>query len=631
MPMPRGDATPPASLRARDPDAPHNAPLMEFGSIVLAAVGIGLLVFLHEAGHFLAAKLAGVRVEVFSLGFGPRLFGRVFRGTDFRFSLVPFGGYVMVAGQDPTDRRYPARECLWSKSVGQRALFWSAGVMMNALFALVVFPLVFHAGVGFLAPVAGRVEVGSAAWEAGIEPGDRILTVAGKAMYSFENMATEVALVGDRPVVLGIRRTDGREQNVTVTPHFQAEEGLYRLGIDPAIDAAPPRIVVAADGAAAAAGLQTGDLLESIAGQPPHTATLAADSSLPVAVRVRRADTAIDATILPEFSVEKAPPRIGVAPLVRRIAGIRPGHALVERLGLKRADVVLAIDGQPFTAGDLAPFETGPERTRWLVERRGERIVLEQPTSAEERRSLAAHLALGPSDDLLIVQPTSGDAAALAGMRSGDRIVKIDDRDLDDWDDLRSAVEAAADHAMKISVRRPSAREDAMADLANGELVDITVQPRRKAVADLGLEQQFTQVTEVVRAESVGDAIRLGVVCALDLVKQLYVTLKRLVTGDVGAKNLGGIIRIGQVSYYAAQRGTAWFWYFLALLSVNLAFVNLLPVPVLDGGYLLFLLIEKVKGSPVSTRVLGYSQVVGLVFVLLLVLFVTYNDILRLL
>jgi regulator of sigma E protease len=120
-------------------------------------------------------------------------------------------------------------------------------------------------------------------------------------------------------------------------------------------------------------------------------------------------------------------------------------------------------------------------------------------------------------------------------------------------------------------------------------------------------------------------------VASLDLVKQLYVTMKRLITGEVGAKNLGGIIRISQVSYQAAQRGPSWFWYFLALLSVNLAFVNLLPVPVLDGGHLLFLLIEKVKGSPVGTKVFGYSQVIGLVFVLLLVLFVTYNDILRLL
>ncbi len=138
-------------------------------------------------------------------------------------------------------------------------------------------------------------------------------------------------------------------------------------------------------------------------------------------------------------------------------------------------------------------------------------------------------------------------------------------------------------------------------------------------------------LTEEVRAESFGEALWLGTSLSLDMIKQLYLTLKRMVTGDVGAKNLGGIIRISQVSYQAANRGFTWFLYLMAMLSLNLAFVNLLPIPVLDGGHLLFLLIEKVKGSPVSGRVFGYSQVVGLVFVLMLVLFVTYNDILQLL
>ena len=108
-------------------------------------------------------------------------------------------------------------------------------------------------------------------------------------------------------------------------------------------------------------------------------------------------------------------------------------------------------------------------------------------------------------------------------------------------------------------------------------------------------------------------------------------TLKRLVTGDVAAKNLGGIIQISRVSYRHAQDGWTRFLYFLALLSINLAFINVLPIPVLDGGHLLFVLIERIKGSPVSVQVLNYSQILGLVLVLALVVFVTYNDILRLL
>ena len=106
-----------------------------------------------------------------------------------------------------------------------------------------------------------------------------------------------------------------------------------------------------------------------------------------------------------------------------------------------------------------------------------------------------------------------------------------------------------------------------------------------------------------------------------------WLTLKRIVRGQVSSKqNLGGIITIGVVSHTAASVGLTYLLFFLCLLSVNLAFLNVLPIPVLDGGHLFFLIIEKIKGSPVSERVLGYSQMVGLVLILSLFVFVTYND-----
>jgi regulator of sigma E protease len=343
---------------------------------------------------------------------------------------------------------------------------------------------------------------------------------------------------------------------------------------------------------------------------------------------VLRDGVAVEAVITPELRPDVSPPRIGVRPLPRIVAGIRPGHPVLERLGLQRNDVVIAIDGRTFLGGDLAVAATGPEATTWLVERGGEPVLLEQRATAAERATIPEHVALAGDDRSLMLLPMPEGPAARAGLLPGDRVLRVGDADIGDWDDLRTAVEGAGDQPLRLQVRRPSIdspREDA------AEVVELTIRPRREPVHDLGFDHVLSHRTEEVRATSVGDALRLGTVCSLDLVKQLYVTLKRLVTGDVAAKNLGGIIRIGQASYQAARRGPSWFWYFLALLSVNLAFVNLLPVPVLDGGHLLFLLIEKVKGSPVSTRVLGYSQVVGLVFVLLLVLFVTYNDILRLL
>ena len=612
---------------------------MQFGSMLWAALGIGLLIFIHELGHFLAARLAGVRVEVFSLGFGPRLCGVVLGGTDFRLSLVPFGGFVMVAGQDPSDYRYPERECLYAKTIGQRMLFWSGGVLMNALFALVTFPLVFGAGVPFIAPVVGGVQPGSAAWEADLQRDDRIVAVQGRPVYAFENLTTEIALYGQRPVQLEVKTGDQAPRVVTVTPHWNNDDRVYELGISAPVKLAT--LQVDAKGPAASAGLRSGDLLLAVDGKPAQGGTLAeairpleTPTADAVTLRVRRDGAELDAVVQPVPHTEPLPYRIGVEHLARKVQGIRPGSRLVQGLDLRRGDVLLAIDGKPFLSGELASFATGPERMRVHLLRDGREVVADQPATAAERAALAAHVAIGV-DDVLMLKPTGEGPALTAGLLPGDRVESIDGAPVADIPTLRKHVERAGDRPMQVRVRRLPAGlttffDPERRDLPAGDLVELQLSPARQPAFTLGLDAEFQRIEEEVRATSVGDALRLGMMCSLDLVKQFLVTMKRLVTGDVGAKNLGGIIRISQVSYHATQRGPSWFWYFLALLSVNLAFVNLLPVPVLDGGHLLFLLIEKVKGSPVSTKVLGYSQVVGLVFVLLLVVFVTYNDILRL-
>jgi regulator of sigma E protease len=504
---------------------------------------------------------------------------------------------------------------------------------MNALFALLVFPLVFRAGVSFEAPVVGAVEPGSAAWEAELQTGDRVVAIGGKSVYSFDNLMVEIALTGNRPVALELAGDGGATRVVTTQPQFDAAAGLYELGIRPAVDPQPPLLTVAADGAAAAAGLRTGDVLLRIGGRDAHLG-LPEDLTpgVPVRVEVLRDGSPLQADVTPRAVTEGMPHRIGVTPLPRRIKGLRPGNELVARLGLRRGDIVLAIDGAPFVAGDLAVAASGPSSTRWLVERDGQLVVLEQPATAAQRATLPEHVALAPDTGAVFVRPTADGPAAAAGLQAGDCIVQVGDSQITAWSDLVRSVEAAAGQPLRLRVARlaPGAAEDALTR-PNTATVDLAVTPRQQPLPDLGLDYRLAHLQTEVQAATIGEAVRLGTVCSLDLVKQLYVTLKRLLTGDVAAKNLGGIIRISQVSYHAARRGPSWFWYFLALLSVNLAFVNLLPVPVLDGGHLLFLLIEKVKGSPVSTRVLGYSQVVGLVFVLLLVLFVTYNDILRLL
>jgi regulator of sigma E protease len=191
------------------------------------------------------------------------------------------------------------------------------------------------------------------------------------------------------------------------------------------------------------------------------------------------------------------------------------------------------------------------------------------------------------------------------------------------WRTLQELVSRAADAglAVRLSVERPIPGE------APAQL-ELVVDPQPIAGVDWG----FSPLTGryVYRSESLSEALAAGALCSWRFVEDSWLTIKRMLLGQVGSQNIGGIITIGRASYSWAEEGLAKLFYFLAMLSINLAFLNVLPIPVLDGGHLAFLLIEKLKGSPVSERVYGYSQMVGLVLILSLMVYVTYNDILRL-
>ena len=171
--------------------------LLDIWRIALVVFGIGLVIFVHEGGHFLAARFCKVRVDVFSLGFGPRLFGWKRGDTLFQVAAVPIGGYVKMAGEESSMTAPglpPAPDELLSKTVGQRFLIYSGGVIMNVVFGLVVFPLILMWGVPFTQPLLGDPVPGTPAWHAGLKPFTRVLSVNGSSVYGFMHIPTEVAL-----------------------------------------------------------------------------------------------------------------------------------------------------------------------------------------------------------------------------------------------------------------------------------------------------------------------------------------------------------------------------------------------------------------------------------------------------
>lgn len=635
-------------------------------STAMVVFGIGFLIFIHELGHFMAAKAAGVRVHAFAIGMGPRVFGWQRGDTDYKVCLLPIGGYVRMHGEVPGEGDVHDPGSLTSKSVAWRFLIFSGGVIMNVLFALVAFPIIFSSGVAFTAPILGEVEEGGAAWQAGLREGDRVLAVDDNDLYSFEQLTLESALAGAEPLAFQVRRGDDSFV-AQVAPLDDVQRGAKTIGIGPAYEAEPRlQLRGGAESPAARAGLLDGDILVTIDGEAATQTAYDAWSrrlmvdpssaarSLRVGVR-RGEEAAVEHFDLTPTFVD-GPQRLGVARISTRVAGLRRAskddaeaariRQAIDATGLLVGDVIVAARD---TEGRLRALDR-PETLHELLATSAVKSfeVLRVAALAKSRDdakqvSLAVDarllgpggaasfrnaVGLGPDEISGHVFVQSGLGAERAGMRTGDRIVAIDDVDIFSFQDVIRVVTQAREAERKtLNVRW----------LPLEGLVE-PLEPRSASVAleaakdaDYGFIAQFRPLQETYRTQGILASLSAGWHSSVDNLRKLYLTLKRMIGGSVSATNLGGIITISVVSYSYANSGWERFVWFLAFLSLNLAFINVLPIPVLDGGHLLFLLIEKIKGSPVSVRVMTYAQVLGIVFVLGLLIFVTFNDIARLL
>lgn len=604
---------------------------MDFESVArfaLMAFGIGLVIFVHELGHFIAARICKVRVETFSMGFGPKLISKKHGDTLYQLALLPIGGFVRMAGEDALqERRTSAPDELLSKSVGQRFFIYSGGVLMNIAFALIVLPLVLFHGVPMNEPVIGSVEPGSGAWHARIEPGSRVLRVNGVEIPSFEYIAQEVALgPSDSSELELVPPGETEPRSVRAVPRYIEDYGVSMIGVRAAPD--PSGAIEVAPGSAAAdAGLKSDERILSIDGPLPH---------LPLAEQLAFAMERRQTLQLEVAGADGSRRSVALVPKPnpeRRIFGILPAfdivldlrtNADVEATGLQRGDRIVSVNGRRIIQAhdlELALIAGGAQPLQLEVERAGERRSLSGPTLARERAlAFAADIALESNLAQREIALHDDSAAERAGLLAGDRLLVFDGTLLADWDQfLELAGEASrAGRAARISVER----EDSAGELAQHEF---EVTPAPLAEYGLGLREALY----TYRADSFREALGVGTKAAWKFLLDTWNTLKRMLLGEVSSKNLGGVITIGVVSYSWAEYGIAKLLFFLCIISVQLAFLNVLPIPLLDGGHLFFLVIEKLKGSPVSERVLGYSQMVGLVLILSLVIYVTFQDVVR--
>jgi len=609
----------------------------EIARALQVVFGVGLVIFVHELGHYLAARFCKVRVETFSLGFGPRLLATRIGPTTYQIALIPLGGFCRMAGEERRlDGLEPALDELHAQSVGARFFIYSGGVLMNMLFGLVVFPILFQIGVPFTRPIIGSTVPGGAAWRARLPHGHEVVSVNGNRVFEFEHLFTEVALGDPEHATLVLRDPlTGEERAHELTPEHDEHEGLATIGVTPDFARDPAgRILldIAPGSPAARAGLANDDRLIEVVGGVPGLSPLdqialqiRGDRALELRVEgapgVEGAGGERVVRIAPELGTRMNPPRVGIAAVQNRVLAVRPSE-LVNALGLQPQDRLLEVNGRPILGlGDLQlAFLSSTEPVRARV-RRGvlELDLVGPPLEREQALELADDVALRQDEGATVIVVQPDEAASRAGLRTLDEALAIDDVEVNSWQDIKDAVERAGreERAARFRVRRAGAPEP----------LEFEVAPERRPAADYGLA--LRQAEYIYRSENFAAALVSGARYSWRFLEDSWRTLKRMVNQDVSPKNVGGIITISAVSYSLTEAGWIKFFFFLCLISINLAFLNVLPIPVLDGGHLFFLIIEKLKGSPVSSRVLGTSQAVGVVLLLSLMVYVTYNDLVR--
>ena len=558
--------------------------------IVPLVILLGLLIFVHELGHFLVAKYYGVKVEVFSLGFGKKILKFQRGETEYCVSVVPFGGYVKMYGDDPSaDVPSEMRErSFLHKAVGPRIAIVLAGPLMNFFFAILLFGLIAIVGEEFAQPVVGSLKADTAATTAGFKPGDTIKMVDGTAVRTWDEVQEKVEAKGDgEPVEFEVQRRGSDDvaklravtklvpnRNPVSTKSVVGEvEGLSNRSVAAMVGVMDPNSI------AAKSGMRSGDEIAAIG----ETVVEDWDHLLFLLNRDFR-----------DSSKKISPTRIEVLrwPLEARLSDKKQPKTQPEKMTIS-----LEISG-----GFVDPIT---ELARLGIERA----------------------------DLYISGILPDSAASEAQLRVGDRMVSLNGKKLEDWSELAAAVKVykPSDAKMKVQIRR------------EGKLIDLEIAPREvEQPTNTGHHEKtyalgvmagigYTLPKSVtIKTDGIFPVIVRGVRQTLHWTEITAVGFVKLVQNKVSAKSIGGPIMIGQLASKTFEIGLSPFLKIMAIISINLFVLNLLPIPVLDGGHLVFFTIEAIRGAPLSMRKIEIAQQVGLVLLMGLMLFALFNDVNRL-
>ena len=578
--------------------------------------------------------------------------------TEYRFNWMPLGGYVKMLGQedmDPTARSEDPRS-FNRKPVWARACIISAGVTMNLIFGVLFFVIAFMAGVRLPpaivggtvpgSPAANATVVGGADDEAlrGLRAGDRILKFNDSAVIDFADVAVNVALArGGQPVRLTVQREGEAAPLVYEMTPVKAggpDGKLLSIGVERPISLTLGGKAADLPEPLRSAGVTPGQRVVAVAGQPvAHfhelEAALAAAAGEPVEVTLAGPDgatTAAKLAAVPALATSPDAPEpglLGLTPVVK-VARVVPGSP-AEGAGLQSGDVfaqlggVAAPDG-PRLMSVIAEANGRPLAVR--VWRDGELVDLGTATPSGGRLGFERADYL---DRPMVAQARPGSPAAALELEPGSRIVAVNGTPVASWADLQRALAAAANRStdggsVRVDFERnlPGSPRGASEISFNAEQARLLAQAKW-LVPPLPLEYLAVPVT----ASDPISATAMGLHKTKQFVIQTYITLARLFQRTVPFNELRGPVGIFQMGVETAKQGWTYLLFFLGLISVNLVVINFLPIPIVDGGLMVFLIIEKLRGKPVPPAVLNVANMIGLALIATVMLATLYFDVSR--
>lgn len=587
--------------------------------------------------------------------------------TEYRLNWIPLGGYVKMLGQDDLNPNaiHNDPRSFNMKPVSKRMVIVSAGVIMNIILAAIGFMILFLMGFHVPPAIVGGVMPGSPAQLATtldgkpspVEVGDQILRLNGKPQYDFTKISLDTALLAEgEPAELEVRRRNGVEQKLLIHPARLGGEsnGFLMLGIE------QPRELRALSQhdyqeqlavkdidhmvLPEALALHPGDVITAVNSQPVEpnqywklSDALQHSDGNPVQITVRSATGQTrQFSVNPYFQLPFGEQPLNFAGMEPRssVNGVLDGSPALDKL--LPGDAILKIN----SAGDVLNNPSNRQVKQWLEEagdrsqavtitvlRNGKAVTLPPITPSVRIAPHEYGLGIGLDFDgahSVISEVLQDSPASAAGIESGSTITSVNGQSVNNWFQIVHLLSAVSPNTpIKLAgINAKGEKKTWTMQLTSDQIAAIA---GNRVRCDLSLGEQI----EVRKTSSPLIAAEWGVTETRDFILQFYLTLQRMVQRSVSYTNMMGPVGIIHAGAQMADKGVDWLIWFLAMISANLAVVNFLPIPIVDGGLFLFLIIEKIQGRPLSPRAQSIAQVVGMALLLGVFLLVTCQDINR--